>query len=229
MPISLKTITSSVLLVGLSLSFSAAHATLIGNAQGSVDFPAGAISFADELVSYSPAINSGDPTEPYRGGFNALGLPDYAGANGCASQIDCSFVSLGSGGSITLRFTDNFLTGSGDSSPDLHIFEIGPDVESTFVDISIDGVDWLSVGSVGGSLSSIDIDFYGYGIDSSFSYVRLTDNPNQGGQSGATVGADIDAVGAISTRPAVALSAPTTLALFGLGLVGLGWSRRKKV
>jgi hypothetical protein len=42
-------------------------------------------------------------------------------------------VTLGRGGSLTLAFTDNVLTGGGTPAPDLYIFEVGPDVEDTFV------------------------------------------------------------------------------------------------
>ena len=49
---------------------------------------------------------------PHLGASNALGTPNYAGRNSCDSQAACTFVSLGSDGVITLRFTDNALTGS---------------------------------------------------------------------------------------------------------------------
>jgi hypothetical protein len=80
------------------------------------------------------------------------------------------------------------------------VFEVGPDIEDTFVEVSVDGSTWLSVGAVGGSTSGVDIDAFGYGSASAFGYVRLTDNGALDGQSGSTVGADIDAVGAISTQ-----------------------------
>jgi hypothetical protein len=124
------------------------------------------------------------------------------------------------------------LTGSGTPDFDLWIFEIGPDVESTFVEVSVNGLDWLNVGSVGGATSGIDLDRFGYGIHSEFSYVKLTDNPNEGSQSGPTVGADIDAVAAISTRrvdpPIGAVPEPATWAMMilGFGLIG-GTIRRK--
>jgi hypothetical protein len=226
----LKSVAFCGSLVTACLSFGTAHAVPIGNVQGTVEFPAGEVSFADVIVDYSPVINSGQPTEPYRGAVNALGVPDYTGSNGCADQASCTFVSLGDGGSIVFRFTDNILTGSDDNSADLHIFEIGPDVENTFVDISVDGSTWLSVGSVGGSVSSIDIDSFGYGTSDQFAYVRLTDDPNEGGQSGDTVGADIDAIGAISTVRIVTTPEPGIAGLFGVGLAGLGaaaWRRRK--
>jgi hypothetical protein len=77
---------------------------------GGQEFPQGNISFADSVVDFSPTVLSGDPETPYLGDFNALGLPDYVGDNTCASQAECSFVSLGDGGSIVLQFIDNVLT-----------------------------------------------------------------------------------------------------------------------
>ena len=126
----------------LSLSGNVCAATY-----GGVDFPGGIVSFADEVVIYSPAISQvGDPSAPYRVPEKALGAPDFDDNE--TNGID--YVSLGRGGSIVLRFTNNSLTGSGNSANDLWIFEIGPAVEDTFVDISKDNITWTSVGKVTG-------------------------------------------------------------------------------
>ena len=181
-----------------------ASAVFIGNVQGGADFPAGAISFADAVVDYSPVLVGSNPSAPHRNPSAALGLPDYADATGtlaCADPPTCTFVSLGDGGSLTLRFDDNLLTGSGDATPDLWIFEVGADIEDTFVEISSDGSIWHSVGKVFGTTAGVDIDAFSFGPSDYFSYVRLTDDANEGEQSGIFVGADIDAVGAISTVP----------------------------
>jgi hypothetical protein len=203
-----------------------AQAVFIGNIQGGADFPQGAISFADAVVDYSPAIVGTSPTGPHRGDFNALNVPDYAGVNTCADQPSCTFVSLGNGGSITLRFVDNLLTGSGNADLDLWIFEVGPAIEDTFVEISKDGVAWNAVGMVTGSTAGIDIDAFGFGTADEFEFIRLTDNVNEGTGSGATAGADIDAVGAISTVVRV-VPAPATLGLLAIGLLGLARVRRR--
>lgn len=199
-----------------------AHAEIIGG----VNFPSGASSFADAVVSYT--LGSGGVTAPHQGAFNALDVPDYTGTNGCASQAACSFVSLGSGGSIVLRFTDNLLTGSNSNALDLWVFEVGPDVEDTFVDVSTDGVTWTSVGKVSGGTKGVDLDAFGFGIGSTFGYVRLTDDPNLDGQTGVTAGADIDAVGAISSVPNN-VDAPPSFALAALALLALAGTRRRPV
>jgi hypothetical protein len=214
----LSNISGCLLLVSIP---SIANAVLIGG----VEFPEGIASFADSVLSYDPVISSG-PTEPHRIPENALGIPDYTGDSDCTGNATCAFVSLGDGGSITLQFTDNLLTGSGDASDDLWIFEVGPDVEDTFVDISWDNITWHSVGSVGGSTAGVDIDAFGFGITDLFRYVRLTDDGDKDDQTGRTVGADIDAVGAISTT---VIPVPAGFYLFGSGLLGLvGIARRKK-
>lgn len=208
----------------LGLAAGPAAADIIGG----VDFPQGVISFADEVISYAPGLEGNSPTTPNQGAFNALGVPDYAGQVNCTVQTDCPYVSLGVGGQLVLKFTDNVLTGSGDSAFDLWIFEVGPDVEDTTVDVSVDGLTWLSVGGVGGSTAGIDIDAFGYGTGSAFRYVRLTDVASEGGTGGTTPGADIDAVGAISTRPASTVPEPGVWALMILGFGGAGAALRRR-
>jgi hypothetical protein len=215
----------SIALAVLAVSALTCQAVPIGNSQGSAEFPQGAASFADALVSY--AVGGGGVTNPHQGAANATGLPDYAGANGCASQADCTFVSLGDGGSVTLQFVDNRLTGSGSAALDLWVFEVGPDIEDTFIDISKDGVTWFPVGKVFGSTAGIDIDAFGFGVGDQFAFVRLTDDTNEGAQSGGTAGADIDAVGAISTV-IVRVPEPGSLMLAGLGLAALTRLRRRR-
>jgi len=162
---------------------------------GGVEFPQGAASFADKLVSYTPSTPG--PSHPdFIDPSDALGAPDYPGG----AALKPGSVSLGQGGTIVLEFTNNLLTGSDDSAADLYVFEVGNNVEDTFVEISVDGVVWVAVGKVFGSTSSIDIDAFGFSSLDQFRFVRLTDDPNEGAGSGSTVGADIDAVGAISTN-----------------------------
>ena len=193
---------------------------------GGVTFPGGVSSFADALTAYAPNIVSNQPGEPFRNGNAAIGAPDYPGSTDCPTAAACRYVSLGDGGAITLEFVDNRLTGSGNSNLDLWVFEIGPDVEDTFVAISKDGVQFFNVGKVAGATAGIDIDAFGYGTADQFRFVRLTDDTNEGDQSGVTVGADIDAVGAISTI-AAPVPEPETWAMVLLGVAALGARRRR--
>jgi hypothetical protein len=87
------------LVLSASLLISASAFAIV---YGTVDFPDGAVSFADAVVSYNPAFGGGTvPTAPYQDTTRALGIPDYT------SVSSSSDVSLGAGGRLVLRFTDN--------------------------------------------------------------------------------------------------------------------------
>jgi hypothetical protein len=158
-------------------------------------FPAGNISFADAVVNYNPNAGGGPaPAIEYQDPTRSLGVPDASTVGIEGQNDDFNFTSLGFGGSLTLQFTNNVLTGDGTGSPDLVIFEVG-DIESVGVEVSRDGVVWTSVGIAGGISNLIDIDAYGFTPQDRLAFVRLTDL-RQGNRNSLTAGADIDAVGA---------------------------------
>ena len=126
-----------------------------------------------------------------------------------------------------MRFSDNSLTTSGDATADLHIFEVGARVEVFNIAISQDLVNWIDLGDLSGQPTSIDIDAVAGVVQfAQYSYVRLTDvDPNQ---TGSPFGeADIDAIGAISSAPPVAIHAPGALAFLGLGFAAMMLRRRR--
>ena len=150
-----------------------------------VTFPLGALSFADRVVSRqqgNPPSTGKVAIEPN----GVLGVPDYVTGKP-------TYLSLGNNGSVTIEFTDNYLVDI--EGPDLWIFEIGPAVESTKLAISKDGRTWIDIGIIKGSTSGIDIAPFIKRGDR-FSFVRVTDNNNGGGEY---AGADIDAIGAIGS------------------------------
>src|ERR1043166_5735490 len=89
-----------------------------------VHFPLGDRSFADEVVSYAMGHPEPKP-ENARDPHAALGPPDYIDKN------HSGFVSLGCGGVLVLRFTDNALIDV--PGPDPWGFEARPSIEQTTV------------------------------------------------------------------------------------------------
>nr|MCU0709987.1 pre-peptidase C-terminal domain-containing protein [Pirellula sp.] len=161
-------------------------------------YRAGDISFADSVVSYDPRAGGGPvPLAGLQDATQALGIPNYSSVG--EPRPGQGVVSLGRGGVLVVRFDDNILTGSDDSSPDLAVYEVG-NAELVRVEVSSDGVNYTSVGTASFNSPLIDLDQYGFNSLSQLYFVRITDEPNEGGISGESVGADIDAVGALSSR-----------------------------
>jgi hypothetical protein len=207
---------------------------------GGIDFPNGASSFADSVIQWNPLFSGGPgPTNPnFANPDSSLGVPDFPPGGG---QSDTGAVSLGHGGLLELAFTDNLLTNSGNSDFDLYIFEIGIQVEDTFVAVrpttatlallnpamDSNGDGFFEIGKVFGSTSSIDIDslFSGFVAgELEFDAVQLIDDLNEGGSSGGSPGADIDAVGAIAS---VLVPEPSTTAMLATATMLLGVVRRR--
>lgn len=192
-----------------------------------IELSLGEASFADEVVEYNKFYANGlTKEEAYAQNWNAsaetfddatsvLGAANSSWSGNKMKISERDDFSLGKGGSVTVKFTDNFLVGSNDDADDLWIFEAGGLVEGMFVDISKDGENWFSLGEIGGTQhAGIDIDAFGLSSEDSFSYVKVTDNGKNRYNKG-WAGADIDAIGAISSR-----KVPEPTSLLGLLVVG---------
>lgn len=146
-----------------------------------IEIPYGALSCATKLISFTPGNPwtsdslDMDPDE-------ILGLPDRGTANNGKA------ITLGAGGIIIVEMGVHFTNGEG---MDIYVFEVGPSVEATKVEISDDLKNWFFVGNAEGSLSGVDIS--GKVPEGSlYKYIRLTDLRTNPGLP--YPGADIDAV-----------------------------------
>lgn len=159
---------------------------------GFIYLPLGDLSFADEVIEFK----RGDPdaiTEACDSTL-ALHVPDFAG-------LAENFTSLGCGGSLTVRFTDNALVNI--DGPDLFVFEVGKYIETTQLYVSKDGKEWINAGAISGGVTAVDM---GDSVKKGevFHYVKLVDLMTD--CKGSWPGADIDAIAAIGSGKQISIS-----------------------
>lgn len=149
-------------------------------------------AFATEVIEFNPGT-------PWTKDDNAddveciLGLPDW---NGKYKGDSRGGVTIGSGGSLVLKFDIAIYDGEG---LDIYVFEIGEEVEATQVEVSRDLNEWYNVGIAKGKTAGVDLNGK-IPEGMRFRYVRLTDMKTTTG--GTWPGADIDAVSGLNVKAA---------------------------
>ena len=156
-------------------------------------------AFAYRVIDFQ----HGDPWTSYEANMDpqvSLGLPDSSNATESTGDL-----CLGNKGSLILSFDAPIYDGPGN---DVYIFEVGPAVEETKVEVSEDLITWYEIGIAEGRTAGLDMNGkVPYG--SSFLYVRVTDTGNN--EIGSWSGADIDAVCGLHTRAVESYTETATL------------------
>lgn len=154
------------------------------------------IVFADSVISYDPGAigdhTGNEPSEVYQNSQNALGKPD------CLTTNDSGFVSLGYGGTLIIKFTDNLLING--PGADLKVFEVGND-EPINVWVSNDNKIYFPLEKTTDSNYAFNITPEAKSFDS-YKFVKIRDIYDYTAVTDSTemaLGADIDAVSALNT------------------------------
>lgn len=150
--------------------------------------PDGEYSFATRVVDFTHG-NPWTKAETRQKTESVLGEPDQDSDNTSHS------LTLGVGGVLTVEFNVQITDGEGD---DLYVFEQGPQMEDTKVELSSDLVTWYEVGITKGSTAGLDINGK-VPEGKSFRYLRLTDLKEY--PTGDYPGAEIDAVAGLNVKP----------------------------
>lgn len=163
---------------------------------GGVTFPLGDVSFADRVVTY---VEGSCVRCAFSHPAGVIGPPD-CGGTGCQACSSCDPCALSLGfrlseldnrGYVTVEFVDNrLIDGPGN---DLLIYITND--KAARVDISADGMSFISVGQTKGYPGAIDIGpFVQPGQE--FRFVRVWDVPGDEDKTSCT-GPSIDAIGAM--------------------------------
>lgn len=154
--------------------------------------PADFAAYTSRLVVFEPGyppalIEGSDPRE-------ALGKPNYTDN----IREPPHAVSLGNGGAIVLELAGDPLMDV--PGPELFVFESGPSPEAVEVEVSPDGEHWVFVGVAPGGAFALDIGPKVNKADT-FRYVRIRDVKDSGPDNGPWLGAEIDAIAALRSKP----------------------------
>lgn len=197
----------------------------------SVGTSAGVILSADSVVNNTLGTFAGESIDRVSDGSGLpafiSGVTDF-GTYMAANPVHAGFSSANAWASqsgVLTGVIDFFLGGTlsietlalwsqGSIGQEINSFSIFTSLDSTFASST-------AVGTFNGAQTQAGQAFDL--VDSVGSYVRLQVNSNYGASCCTTLG-EI----AFDVNSSTAVPAPATLALLGLGLAGLGWSRRKK-
>jgi hypothetical protein len=183
-----------------------------------------AIIVADTVLEFfNSGANPAFPTGSYGGTFPGS-FPVAAPLSNTTDGDSATFISLPTESFITLGFTGGFVfDGAG---LDLFVSEVGGADETADVFISSDfGASFTFLGiATTATVSGFDLGTIGF--TDNVNAVKVVGLDNFGGSPGFDLAFVQGLEGSVVIDP---VPAPTTLALFGLGLAGLGWKRRRKV
>lgn len=212
-----------------------------------LQFPQGGISFADEVIyyqkdAYSAPFDLSSEQETPHHSLKALGIPNAKNKSFLFLEKPNNTVKLNPSGTLSVKFTDNLLSGNGNFQSDLWIFSSEPLKHPLTVAISQDGMVWYDLGYVDAQQGGIDLDHKGWGEKDFFSYVRLTYELPVVQQAPANTAnsIEIDAIGAMTSLKIIPsqkswfphLSSLTRsiiliIVLLGLGIgARYGWKRK---
>lgn len=138
-------------------------------------------AFAVKVVEFTPG-EKWTKDESVKDPQTILGVPEE------------SNLCLGKYGTIVLEFDVDIVDNEG---MDIYVFETGPQVEPTKVEVSVDGKEWIYVGDADGSLSGVDLNGK-VPEGGRYHYVRVTDLGKYGNSD--YPGADIKAVAGLNVK-----------------------------
>ncbi len=187
-------------LLGLSITYKSTSRTVqivnskkYTDGQGNqVKIISGVKAFADKAVTLIVG-NPAPADSKFKNPAEALGEPNYSGFTNNSATMS-GILSLGGGGSVILEFTQVYIVDG--PGADIHVFEVGPAVESMAIEVSQDNIVWIKIGNISGGTASVDLAGKVSATDR-FSFVKLTDLRSSA--SGEWPGADVDAVAGINT------------------------------